>query len=828
MSDLWQPLEAGEFAVAHLSDPHFGSDNADPVWEHVHDFLIDTLRPKLLLVTGDLVDTPNEEFYHHARRELDILKDALRVDYFVCAGNHDRHRLGNRITPEFLRASDWLRRATRLVQAAIWVLGIGTAALFFGTGWAHSSGSLAGAGIAALVLVAACSLALWRLPSYVGRQFDVGYTSNVFDNVFQHHILAPGKATRYKLGEGLEAWSLGLLGLDSSQHPDCFARGRIDSDQLRALASGATVPGRASAQAGEEYDLCVLLVHHHLLSIRRLEPGDNDVVSDLSLLNATCLVNASTVLERLAEARVDLVLHGHEHKHNWATYSSQERGYSSVRVVAAGSATGNDSSEGCQANNATLNVLIFKPDRSVRLRRAFYEEQTWKQDADVVLFGPEDVRQARVRRRAMRDALGKLAPQAHITSEIVKTSIFTRERDIEVSLTFTNWLFVDPHFVHPVMNSTGEPVGSSADRLPEVVLAVPDVTDPTQRRRMKVPGAEFVKVKADHTWVLRFDVPPRLLGRSVDIIVSYRWKHGGLLTSEELAMIKGSPAAPRALGFPRNQDMEFGTVWTNGQPVAALELHVSVPPEYAPRDRDVRVYVHDEFQTGQEQDKHFLKEGDALRARVRTLSNGRYSLRIPFPRVSCSYTLAWSPVTEAVASARLQNEQYTALFAQMDGARAARALRAFGRVFRGTPLWGKATLALFVYPACAAAVEYREGIHLVAPGCPPLHELPPLDTIDFKSERNLLVQAWWGSLVSERRPARDAEARELGFLPHEGMLLCVPVRLGLSATAPPPWAIVRIGVWQEGMDLLGQDADGTIENLLRVGVARLLAVALVA
>jgi hypothetical protein len=397
-----------------------------------------------------------------------------------------------------------------------------------------------------------------RKPGRIVEAFDVGDTDKAFDYEFKGHILEHNHARLHDLG----GWKLGLLGLDSSDDVDYFARGRVDADHLGDLAK---------ATSKQEFDLCILLVHHHLLPIRLLEPEGSKDGTPRSLLNANCLVNAGTVLERLAGARVDLALHGHEHKHNGAIYGSLEKSYGPVRVVAAGSATGNDSDLGCQQKDATLNVLIFAPDRSVRLRRVFFESADWKQENDLPLFGPEEIRQSRLRRRAMmRDRQGELTLQSEITSEIVKTFLFTRERDVEVYWIMTDWLLSGDQFREPVANSTGEPAN------PEVILGGSGEPVTLHGER----GEAFFEKAADNdTWHLRFSIPPRLRGQRVRLSMRCTWQGAALLTAEEMEMIRRGRGG---LGIPRNLGLEFVTIWTHGQPVAALEVHIGLPPEYAP------------------------------------------------------------------------------------------------------------------------------------------------------------------------------------------------------------------------------------------------------
>lgn len=89
--------------IVHLSDLHFDVKNNDKehsqVWKSLKRH-ISIIKPELILVTGDIVDTPSKENFSKAKNSL----DSLGVQYFVCAGNHDRHRKG--IATPFKRASN--------------------------------------------------------------------------------------------------------------------------------------------------------------------------------------------------------------------------------------------------------------------------------------------------------------------------------------------------------------------------------------------------------------------------------------------------------------------------------------------------------------------------------------------------------------------------------------------------------------------------------------------------------------------------------------------------------------------------------------------------
>lgn len=819
MATSWKPLEDGAIAIAHISDPHFGSPRAGEVWRHVNKFLR-TLKPKLVLVTGDLVHTPEEKLYDEALNAL----EGLELDYFVCSGNHDRYVLGNRVEqkllstlsrdPQVQKAIDQARtHLNRMVRYVAILIG-SILCLFLSMGVALFAGPWIGCtiglmvGLIAGLIAGICvnQLSAEWFERYLARwikariaEFDVGHANALFDETFAKRRLSNTEARPVSLGSGAEKWEIGLLALESSHEADCFARGKIPTDELSLLTT--TTQGNQAGGAQAEFDLCVLLVHHHLLPVRALERDRDESATDL--VNATCLVNAGTLLEKMAESRVDLVLHGHEHKHNWGTYESLEEGYGPVRVVAAGSATGNDSFEGCDEKGASFNIIILAPDRSVRLRRMLLEGGGWKQDAetDLVLFTPEKVRQSRVRRRALIDT-GDV--HAEYKSEMVKYVLFTRERDIQLYWLWTNWILKKSDFEHRVTNSTGEPVH------PVVVLSG-DAGSETIKDAAFVP-----KAGEDHAWNLRFTVPSQFLNKAtIRVSVQYTWQGGGLLTSEDLQALNHDDR----LGEFRNQGFEFWTSWTNGQTVAALELHLSLPPEYAPlssgESAGVQVRVH-------EQGTEFEAEASALQKQLRSLAKGRYSLRIPYPRVNRDYTLVWKPVSQEMAAKRLETPDFATRFAKVNGDRAVQLLRTFAVPLRNTPFWGCATLALYAKSTDSLRAERIAQLSLSHVNDPRLPDSPK--TIDLDHERNLLVQGWWGTSVKEERPKDPQLARDFGFEHDEIALVCVPIRFGLSgATNPPAWGVVRIGVQKKDKEKLSVEMDdATIWMLLSKASSRLL------
>lgn len=101
--------------ILHISDLHFGAKGQQGVWESLEGYLNTTLMPDLILVTGDIIDSPKEDLYRAARQALDRLGSTYGR-YFVCPGNHDRHPRGN--------ALGWVtalyKRVARSKSASAW------------------------------------------------------------------------------------------------------------------------------------------------------------------------------------------------------------------------------------------------------------------------------------------------------------------------------------------------------------------------------------------------------------------------------------------------------------------------------------------------------------------------------------------------------------------------------------------------------------------------------------------------------------------------------------------------------------------------------------
>ncbi len=84
----------GTVRIAHISDLHFGATLQQGTWgvlkAHLGGLAAEG-QLHLVLVTGDVVNTPKNSLFKQASDAL----ESLGVDYLVCSGNHDRHPLGN-------------------------------------------------------------------------------------------------------------------------------------------------------------------------------------------------------------------------------------------------------------------------------------------------------------------------------------------------------------------------------------------------------------------------------------------------------------------------------------------------------------------------------------------------------------------------------------------------------------------------------------------------------------------------------------------------------------------------------------------------------------
>jgi 3',5'-cyclic AMP phosphodiesterase CpdA len=106
----------GTVNIAHISDLHFGATGQLACWKILRDHLAEQIDKKnlhLVLITGDIADSPKKKFLSLAQKELNTLERPPDTRYLVCPGNHDRHFHGLSLrTIRFVNSiAEWFSRA---------------------------------------------------------------------------------------------------------------------------------------------------------------------------------------------------------------------------------------------------------------------------------------------------------------------------------------------------------------------------------------------------------------------------------------------------------------------------------------------------------------------------------------------------------------------------------------------------------------------------------------------------------------------------------------------------------------------------------------------
>lgn len=290
------------YRIAHLSDLHFGKGFSADNWRYVRE-LLTAFRPHLVLVTGDVVDSPSLFALAMARNELDSLVADLSVqshecEYAIVRGNHDVGLLGN------VYSWPW-RGKYRLVFSRRYAVfdQIGT--------WSTHCDLTWGRRILRRIV--------WGARLTVQRLFlslrDPGET------LFP--VLVIPKQCQVVLAQ-----------FNSNDAP-WLATGRISASALMSLERDLETLGCEEAKA--YFGTRIALLHHHALAIPYSTASENLTSFEPFL----ALRNSGDLLHVMGLSEFDLVLHGHKHYRNFArvSFDAPVGDASEVAVVAAGSAT---------------------------------------------------------------------------------------------------------------------------------------------------------------------------------------------------------------------------------------------------------------------------------------------------------------------------------------------------------------------------------------------------------------------------------------------------------------------------------------------------------
>ena len=307
--------------VAHISDLHFGRGFDSIGWSQLVDFL-KRERPKVLIVSGDVVNSPWPLMLALARNELRELARLCGSELLVVPGNHDVAVLGNVKIPLLTH--------------------------FFAIAFAASGKPADGAQF------------LDAVPSYTA-----------FSGLPRLRRWSTRALLWARLWPGFLWRAVGHSAARVTSKSNEFVRVLlIDSNPALRLASGrittrtvGEIERSVSELLGNDLQPVlprIAVLHHHPVAIA----GSENRETATSFEPFLALRNGGTLLRLLGRSHFDLVLHGHRHFAGVTRVSHDLRGEDGggVVVVAAASAGVNTDS----ASSKTIGMIEI--ERSGRLR----------------------------------------------------------------------------------------------------------------------------------------------------------------------------------------------------------------------------------------------------------------------------------------------------------------------------------------------------------------------------------------------------------------------------------------------------------------------------
>jgi 3',5'-cyclic AMP phosphodiesterase CpdA len=291
------PLPPDEIRILHISDVHVGRGFDETRWNDLLS-LKETLRPHLVVVTGDLVNSPWRRTLKRAKDLLDQLcerggksEKGEKSRSIVVPGNHDTRLLG--IIPVF--TVQWGLASICVIAGALWFLALRK--MLRNPGGVSSTEELAGI----IALVAGVLLALGAL--FLGR--------------FEKYFGPLEPITR------IDELGLNVLSFDSATFRAPWAEGWVLPQQF--------VRARNELEADTSSYFRLALLHHHALPIPYEHEAEPMMV----------LRNAGMFLKQISNRKIPLVLHGHRHRHNFSRITIDAAGDNpyEVAVLSAGSSS---------------------------------------------------------------------------------------------------------------------------------------------------------------------------------------------------------------------------------------------------------------------------------------------------------------------------------------------------------------------------------------------------------------------------------------------------------------------------------------------------------
>jgi len=316
------------YRIAHLSDLHFSKDNIE-AWSYAKDILA-RHKPKLVVVTGDIVNSPSLFQLALVRREFQCLEDQLECKVITVPGNHDVGIFGN------LAISPW--------RSKYWIIFSGQHDKKF--------------------LDEINSLSEFFKKSFIVRLL---YRAKWFFKFsflrLTWKLTAPSKSENRLLDLESTGWRALIASFDSNSKL-WLATGRVEHGEIASLEreiNSLTAQDKSGWLAPR-----IALTHHHAIAI----PYSSTKESLTSFEPFLAMRNSGTLLYELGKLEFDLLLHGHKHYSNYVrvSYAAPGFGASEMAVIAAGSATVDQQSAG----GNSLNLIDLMPNGLINYTPFFF------------------------------------------------------------------------------------------------------------------------------------------------------------------------------------------------------------------------------------------------------------------------------------------------------------------------------------------------------------------------------------------------------------------------------------------------------------------------
>lgn len=573
---------------------------------------------------------------------------------------------------------------------------------------------------------------------------DAGEAANFMTDFHDKIAALHGADAQRVFQSGSLSWKICFFSLDTSH-------GARDAQQGFLLPSDLALLQRESAKVRKDSDLCIVLQHHCLLPVSTAHTG---------AVEAAVMQNAGDLLETLAMSNINLVLHGHVHRHFASRYATVNGNKNEVTIVAAGSATGATQNKACKAADACFNLLELRDNHTVWLEEQRCEQGVWGpgKHGPFQLYTSEALRKIHINRSG--------AMVGTPTSKIFTHFEFTPERDINIRRVCTNWMIEPEQLVYEVFNSTGTPVCRG--------VSIDWADGPAA---IQTFDAQYhMKTRASHAYFFAVPLPNREWRRARSLTIDTSWPSGALLTDDDLQMLP--------------KDMPRGDFRSDGkehvytvvkEPLEMLTVSLSLPENIAPDIGDLHVIAE-----STDSDAPDLASSAMNWVRPLDLGHGKYVLNIFYPLINMRYGFSWFPPKIPRNNASAFKD-----FAAVYGA----GLLAAVKDALSMNLKRGARLTLYCssnggtpspYWTQKAVMDYQPG-----------QELP--NTRLYLSNRSSIYKlCWWGRISV----VKISEVPEQDLFGDEQAVIVIPMRLPEADPRLEPAAMIRIGypAFPDGMN----------------------------